>query len=95
MMLLGQRHSLVIEQAGVGHLNGGFQAVFMGALLLELENVQTFGQQRLTADILRLTVPCDLFGILRHHFRPVDDIYHRFLPAPCSTFILHFTEFPA
>ena len=85
-MLLGQSHGLVIEQTGIGHLDGGFQTVFVGALLLELENVQTFGQQRLTADVLRLTVPRDLLGILRHHFRPVDDIDNKFVHRSINPF---------
>ncbi len=34
-----QLHRLVVEQAGIGHLYGRLQAVFVGALLLDLENI--------------------------------------------------------
>ena len=77
VVLLGQRHGLVVEQTGVGHLDGGFQAVVVGALLLELEDIQALRQQGLAADILRLSLAGDLLGVFRHHFRAVDDVDYK------------------
>ena len=74
MVLLCQRHSLGVEETGIGHLNRGFEPVFVGALLLGAENVQALGQKRLAPQILGLAVPGDLLGILRHHLRAMDDV---------------------
>ena len=57
VVLLGQGHRLVVEEAGVGHLDGGFQPMFVGDGLLGLEDVQAFGEQGLAADILLLALP--------------------------------------
>ena len=83
VMLLGQCHGLVVEQAGVGHLDGGFQAVFVGTLLLKLENVQALRQQCLPADVLRLALTGDLFRVLGHHLRAVDNIDNKLLHRLC------------
>ena len=91
MVLLGKGHSLVIEQAGVGHLDGGFQPVFVGALLLDFENIQAFREECFPSDVLRFALTGDLFGIFRHHFRAVDDIdyklIHVFVPFIRKIFI--------
>ena len=79
VMLLCQRHGFIVKQAGIGHLDGGFQAIIMGALLLDFKDIQTFRQQCLAADVFRLTVSGDLFRILRHHLRAVDDIDNKFV----------------
>ena len=74
MVLLGQRHRLRVEQAGVGHLDGGPDAVLVGDGLLGLEDVQALGKQRLAADVLLFAVTRHLLGVLRHHLRPVDHV---------------------
>ena len=78
MVGLGQRHSLVVEQRSVSHLDGSLEAVFMGGSLLDFEDVQTLGEQRLAPQVLGLAMASDLFSVLRHHFRPVDDIENKF-----------------
>ena len=83
MVLLGQRHSLVVEQAGVGLLDGGFQTVFVGTLLLNLENVQALRQQRLPADVLGLTLTSDLFRVLGNHLRAVDNVDNKLIHRFC------------
>ena len=85
MVLLGQGHRLVVEEAGVGHLDRGFDAVLMGNGLLGLEDIQAFGQQRLAADIFLFAVTRHLLRIFRHHLRPVDHVqdkafFHKLFP---------------
>ena len=75
---LGQRHRLIVEQRSVGHLNGSLKAVFMGGSLLDFEDIQAFGEQRLAPQVLSLAMAGDLFSVLRHHFRPVDDVENKF-----------------
>ena len=64
-------------------LLGGFQTVFVGALLLNLENVQTLRQQRLPADVLGLTLTGDLFRVLRNHLRAVDNVDNKLIHRFC------------
>ena len=77
MMLLCKRHRLVVEKAGICHLDRCFQTVFVRAFLLCLKNIETFREQRLAPDILRLSVPGYFLRILRHHLRTVDNIYNK------------------
>ena len=83
MVLLCQLYGFIVKQAGVGHLDGGFQTVFVGALLLDFENVQTLRQQRLPADILRLALTGDFFRILGNHLRAVDNIDNKLIHRFC------------
>ena len=85
MVVFGQGHRLVVEQAGVGHLDGGLQPVLVGDGLLGLEDIQAFGQQGLASQILLLALAGDLFGVLRHHLWAVDQIedefrFHKYTP---------------
>src|SRR5208283_5096323 len=50
----------------------------MGDLLLQLEDIQRFGEQALPAEILFFPLPGHLLGIFRDHFGPVNDIEYEF-----------------
>ena len=69
-----QSYCFVIEQAGISHLDCGFDPVFVGDGLLGFEDIQAFGQQGFTANVLLFALSGDLLSIFRNHFRPVDHI---------------------
>ncbi|MPM74355.1 hypothetical protein SDC9_121343 [bioreactor metagenome] len=74
MVFLCQRHRLIGEERGVGHLNCGLDAVFMCDLLLEAEDIQRLAQE--LAALFQTAGFClhDGFGIFRQHFGAVDDV---------------------
>jgi hypothetical protein len=50
----------------------------VGDLLLQLEDVQGFGEEAFPLNILGSPVTRYLFGILGDHFRPVDNVQYKF-----------------
>ena len=61
------------------------QTVLMGRILLESEYLLGFVQKGGPSDIILLSLPGDLLGILRSQLGPVDYIYNKiahFLPFP-------------
>ncbi len=82
MVVLCNLHGLIVKEGRICHMDSDFQAVFMGKPLLGLENIKGFCQQLFIADILLFPMASHSSGILRHHFRPVDDIQNKFTHVP-------------
>ena len=71
---MSQKHCLLVEQAGVRHLDGGFEAVSVGNVLLCDEDIQTFAEQCAAAEVFFLPLAGDLFRVFRRHLRAVNQV---------------------
>ncbi len=82
-MLLGDGDRLLVEQAGVGHLDGGPQAIIVGDPLLGAEDVEGFLDDRASGEVFPLTLFRLFLKVFRHHLWPVDNGYIEFAHS-CS-----------
>ncbi|MEJ2551060.1 MAG: hypothetical protein P8Z42_10145 [Anaerolineales bacterium] len=74
MMIFYEFDALLIEEAGVRHLNCCFQIVAMGDLLLQTKDVDRFAHNFVFAGFLRFTFLCTRIDIFRYKFWSMNDV---------------------